>query len=223
MKNIYLKKEAIALRKKGFSYNLIAKKIKISKSTLSCWLKDIPYTPNKEVWKRIQNGPLESGRLMHNKRVEKTKKIKTDAKNELGSITKRDLWMLGIGLYLGEGSKSYEIIRIINSDPKIVKLSISWFKKICNLSNKNITIAIHLYPDNNINECLTFWSKNLNIPLVQFRKTQIDKRLGKSVKKAHKLPYGTAHVTIVSNGNPKFGVNLHRKIMGWIESCLDQI
>lgn len=217
-----IKNKAIELRKKGDSYSLITGKLGVSKSTLSSWLKEIPYKPSKEVWDRIQSGPLKSGKIKHNKKVANIAKIKKIAKKELGRITERDLWMLGLGLYLGEGTKSYEIVRIINSDPLIVKMAIRWFKKICGLSEKNITIAIHLYPDNNEKGCLTYWSKTLRIPLVQFRKTQIDHRTGKSAKKMRKLPYGTAHVTITSNGNPAFGVNLHRRIMGWLESSLDQ-
>lgn len=221
MINKSTKEKTIELRKKGYSYSLIVKKIGVSKSTLSAWLKEIPFKPNKEVRQRIINGPLKSGELKHNKRVREIKEIKKEAKSELGKITNRDLWMLGIGLYLGEGSKTYEIIRIINSDPKIVKLSVRWFKEVCGLSENNITIAIHLYPDNNEKECLTYWSKKLNISLVQFRKTQIDRRIGKSAMKARKLQYGTAHVTITSNGNPDFGVKLHRRIMGWMDHTLD--
>ncbi|MDD5463573.1 MAG: helix-turn-helix domain-containing protein [Candidatus Moranbacteria bacterium] len=215
--------KAIQLRKKGDSYSLIVEKLGVSKSTLSSWLKEIPYKPSKEVWERIQSGPLKSGMMKHNKKVADIARIKKAAKKELGIITERDLWMLGLGLYLGEGTKSYEIVRIINSDPLIVRMSIQWFKKICKLSNSNITIAIHLYPDNDIQESLTYWSKKVNIPLSQFRKTQVDRRLEKSKMKKRKLPHGTAHVTITSNGNPDFGVNLHRKIMGWVESSLSQV
>ncbi len=211
------------MRKQGDSYSMITSKLDVSKSTLSSWLKEIPYEPNEKVWARIKSGPLKSGKIKHNKKVQDIARIKKISGQELGKITARDVWMLGLGLYLGEGSKSYEIIRIINSDPKIIKLAVKWFKNTCGLSSKNITIAIHLYPDNDEKECLTYWSKAVNIPLVQFRKTQVDSRTDKSDKKMRKLPYGTAHVTIVSNGNPDFGVNLHRRIMGWIESSLGQI
>lgn len=149
--------------------------------------------------------------------------IKEKSIKEIGNITKRDLWMLGLGLYLGEGSKTYEITRIINSDPAIVKLAIKWFKDLCMLENKNITVALHLYPDNDAKECVNFWSNQLKLPISQFRKTQIDNRKDKSAKKTRLLPYGTAHVTIVSSGNPELGVNLHRRIMGWIEGLHNQI
>lgn len=219
----HLKDAAIKLRKRGFSYNLIAEKLKIGKSTLSCWLKEIPFKPNKEVLKRIKTGPQKSGMVRHNQRVEKTRSIKKIAKKEIGIISLRDLWMLGLGLYIGEGAKSIESLRIINSDPEIIKVAIKWFKEVLNLKNENIVISVHIYPDNNLKKCLNFWSNKTKLPTSQFKKTQVDKRVDKMVQKIGKLPFGTAHIRIVSNGNPDFGVDLHRKVMGWIEASIEQI
>jgi len=223
MQPSFLKNKAIILRKRGYSYNLISKKLGVSKSSLSGWLKETPFHPNRLVLDRIKFGPLKSAELRHNIKVADIIKEKGKARKELGIISKRDLFLLGIGLYLGEGSKLYESIRIINSDPQIIKLAIKWFKEICGLNNNNITIAIHLYPDNDVNKCLKYWSKTINIPIRQFRQTQIDRRINKSSNKKRKLPYGTAHLTIISNGNQNFGVKLHRRIMGWIDGVYKQM
>ncbi|OGI42368.1 MAG: hypothetical protein A2593_01625 [Candidatus Moranbacteria bacterium RIFOXYD1_FULL_44_9] len=201
---------------------MITDRLGISKSTLSCWFKEIPFTPNKYVIGRIKKGPFKSGQIRHNQRVADIAKIKKLAKNELGTITKRDLWMLGLGLYIGEGSKAYETAQLINSDPAIVKLAIKWFKDICGIDNDHITIAMHLYPDNNEKECRDYWKKITGLSKKQFRKTQIDRRLDKSSSKRRKLLYGTVLLSIISNGDSNFGVNLHRRIMGWIESSLVQ-
>lgn len=217
------KERAIKLREQGYSYNIISEKLNISKSTLSCWFKEIPFTPNEQVIKRIRNGPFKSGRIRHNQRVENIEKIKMSAEKELGSITKRDLWMIGVGLYIGEGSKSFETAQISNSDANIIKLAIKWFKDICGLEDNHITITMHLYPDNSEEECTNYWRKITGLPLKQFRKTQIDKRVDKSNYKKRKLPYGTVRLSVISNGNPDFGVSLHRKIMGWIEGAFKQM
>jgi len=215
--------KAAKLREKGYSYNLISEKLKISKSTLSCWFKETPFTPNEQVIKRIENGPFKSGRIRHNQRVKNIKKIKLLAEKELGVIAKRDLWMIGIGLYIGEGSKSFETAQISNSDANTIKLAIKWLKDVCGLKDDNITIAMHLYPDNNEKKCIDYWKRTTELPTKQFRKTQIDKRINKTDYKRRKLPYGTVRLSVISNGNPDFGVNLHRKIMGWIESVFKQI
>lgn len=211
---------ATELRNSGYSYNMISNRLGIAKSTLSNWFKDRPFTANIEVLKRIQYGPIKSGQLRHNRKVEEINKFKDLGMLELGGLSKRDLWLLGLGLYIGEGSKSHETIRIINSDPEVIRLAIRWFKECCNLNDENITIAIHLYPDNHIGESLQFWRKVTGLTLKNFRKTQIDQRKDKLKIKKTKLPYGTAHLMIISNGNPKNGVQLYRRINGWISQAL---
>jgi len=218
MKPQNTKEKAIKYREQGYSYGMISEKLGLSKGTLSYWLKEIPYKPNKETLQRIQLASLKSFQIVHNRKILNIKTAKEKAKKEIGKITKRDLWLLGIGLYLGEGMKSQESVRIINSDPKIIKIAIKWFKKICGLSIKNFNLAIHTYPDNNIKKTINYWSKITKIPKNQFGKTQIDRRINKSAKKKGKLPYGTAHLTIRAWGKEEFGVNLHRRIMGWIEA-----
>ncbi len=223
MKSLSFKEKVIDYRKRGYSYGMLKEKFGLSKSTLSNWLKDIKCEPCKEVIARIGAGRLKAAQIKHDQKINNIFKIKKLAKKELGKLTKRDLWLLGIGLYLGEGSKSFENIRIINSDPEIIKIAIGWFKKICKLANNNLTIAIHIYPDNNIKNTVNYWSKTTCIPIRQFGKTYIDKRTNKLIRNRKKLPYGTAILTIKSNGKKEFGVNLHRRIMGWIDSVLEQI
>ncbi len=211
------------MRDAGYSYNLINKKLGISKSTLSSWFRELPFNPNSLVTKRIKLGPLKSAQKRHNAKVAEIQALRLSGAKELGSLTRRDLWLLGLGLYIGEGAKNNELIRIINADPKVIKLAIYWFKKICGLTNDNITIAIHLYPDNNITDSLNFWEQVSGLPRKNFRKTQVDRRTNKTAIKKHKLPYGTAHLNIISGGNPLNGVQLYRKLNGWMHGALSQI
>ncbi|OGM99706.1 MAG: hypothetical protein A3B91_01550 [Candidatus Yanofskybacteria bacterium RIFCSPHIGHO2_02_FULL_41_29] len=132
------------------------------------------------------------------------------------------MWLLGLGLYIGEGTKTYENVRIINSDPNVVNLAIKWFKEICKVKNDNITITLHLYPDNDLKECIDFWMETTGLTLKNFRKTQLDRRKDKSTIRKRALPFGTAHINIICNGNKKYGVKLHRRLMGWINGVLSQ-
>ena len=80
-----------------------------------------------------------------------------------------------------------------------------------------------MYPDMNLEETLSFWSKTTKIPLSQFRKTQIDRRLNKSNKNLKKLKYGTAQITVFSGGDSKKGVYLFHRIIGNIERIFKQV
>lgn len=214
---------AIELRKEGCSYSEISRRINISKSTLSDWLKNIPFSPNQETRSRIKLASTKSATTMRAKRVASISKAKSQATKEIGKLTKRDLWLFGTGLYLGEGAKSIESVRIINSNSNVVKLGIAWLNKICEVSLENLTIAIHTHPDINIPKILKYWSLETGIPISQFGKTQIDRRTNKSNSKRNSLPHGTVQIRVRANGNNKLGVYLHRRIMGWIETVTQQI
>ncbi|MBI3306043.1 hypothetical protein HYZ82_02820 [Candidatus Nomurabacteria bacterium] len=217
---ITVREQVLKLRKEGNSYNYISQETGISKSTLSGWLSNIPYTPNKTTIERIGMARATSGYAKAAQKLKSIKDAAEKAKKDIGKITKRDLFMLGIGIYIGEGSKTGNSMRIINADPKIIKFTIGWFEKICDLSRENFRIRLHVYPDNNIKECVNFWSSISGIPLRQFQKTYIDIRKDKKIFKRGKLPYGTAHLSILSGGRKEFGVFLTRRINAWMGEVL---
>ncbi|OGM99066.1 MAG: hypothetical protein A2736_01960 [Candidatus Yanofskybacteria bacterium RIFCSPHIGHO2_01_FULL_41_27] len=218
------KEQAETLRKAGYSYGMIVEKLGIPKSTLSNWLSRIKFKPNKEVLERIGKGKLKSALYKQKLKFEDIEKMKVKAAIDVGKLSKRDLFMLGIGLYLGEGTKAQEEIRIVNANPTIIKLAIKWFKNFIGVKSCHLKLAIHGYPDHITNELVAFWSKTLKILPKQFVKTSIDMRENKSTYKKRKLPYGTAHLYIKGGGTLHPGVkSLHRKIMGWIEATIKQI
>ncbi len=218
-----LRHEAELLRQQGFSYALINQKLGISKSTMSYWFKDKPFTPNKQVLERIKNGPENIGLKRHNERVQKVQQLKIQGIQELGKLSKRDLWLLGLGIYIGEGAKTIESVRIANSDPAVIVIAIRWLKEICNVTNDNIVISIHAYPDTDLSKAIEFWQTTTGLSRANFRKTRIDTRKNKTVKRRGKLPHGTAHLRVKGNGDPSRGVALHRRINGWITGALNQV
>jgi len=219
-----LKLKAIKLRNAGYSYSIIRDKTGVSKSTLSNWLTFIPFQPNQEVLEKVGKAKLKSALYKQNLKFENIAKMKTEAEKDIGLLSERDLFMLGIGLYMGEGSKSLEQVSVTNSDPVIIKTAIQWFRKFLKLETKNFTLAIHAYPDTNLVESMNFWSKETKIPKVQFSKIVIDNRKNKSPLNKRKLLYGTVSLRIKNGGTIIPGVKgLHRKIMGWIENATKQI
>ena len=219
-----LKAGAIKLRRAGYSYSMIGQKFGLSKSTLSNWLAYIPFVPNQEVIERVGKARLKSALYKQSQKFENIAKMKLEAAEDIGKLSHRDIFMLGIGLYLGEGSKALEQVRIANSDPMIIKLAIKWLKKFCALNVKHFKITVHAYPDTDISMIIAFWSRQTKIPASQFNKVVIDNRKNKSDHKRRTLPHGTAHLYVRGGGTLSPGVKgLHRKIMGWIEATTKQI
>jgi len=210
------------LRRDGWSYNVIADRLRVSKSTLSIWLRDIPYRPNKEVLKRVNKNLMRMVMAHHNIKLDSFRHAKSFAKGEIGKMSDRDLMMVGLGLYIGEGSKGQETVHIMNSDPDVLRLAVKWLKRSFRISLKHFRVIMHIYPDNSEEEARKYWSKITGIPFDQFEKTQVDRRTNKSISNRGKLPHGTAHVKIRACGDPEHGVLLHRRIMALINEIYRQ-
>lgn len=218
-----LKIKAQKLRKAGNSYSMIGEQLRISKSTLSNWLNNIEFFPNQEVIKRVGQAKLKSALFKQKAKLADIESGKKEAIKDIGALSARDLFILGIGLYLGEGSKAIEEVKIANSDPEIIKLAIKWLTDSFNLNVKNFKITLHDYPDNDVEESKVFWSKQTQIPIEQFSKTVLDRRVNKSATNKRKLLYGTAHLYVKKGDTNLIGVrSLHRKIMGLIKAVTDQ-
>lgn len=221
MKARDLKEKAVELRMKGYSYSLIQEEVPVSKSTLSLWLRSVPFTPNQKVQNRVRKATQSIAEYSYRNKKYSLELATQRAKETLGTLSRRDLLMVGVGLYIGEGSKSKGIVRVVNSDPRVIAVAIRWFEEIFNLPTKHFSLSIHLYPDNDLEKSLKFWSNATGIPLNQFGKTQVDTRK-KRMGKRGMLKYGTAHLGVRSGGEKEFGVLLFRTILALIEETYRQ-
>ena len=217
-----IREKALALRKNGFSYTYISSKTGLSKSTLSGWLTEIPYTPNKETVATFGKARAAASARRAELRQESIQEIRKVATKDIGKISQRDLFIFGVGLYLGEGCKTNSQVRMINSDPRVIQTTIAWFRML-GVEKNQFKLRLHLYPDSNIKQSLQFWSHTTSIPVSQFQKHQIDNRIDKKAKNRRKLPFGTAQLTVQSGGRKEYGVLFFRKIQLWNEVVLSEI
>lgn len=220
---ISLKKRAVVLRRNGWSYKIIAKRLGVSKSSLSLWLRDVPYEPNRAVIERIRLGPARAAASKGRRRLTQILALRAQGQRDLGRLSRRDLLLLGLGLYLGEGSKVDESVRIVNADPLVIRIAMRWLRQSCGVPERNFVVTAHIYPDLSSVTSVRYWSRVTGVPPRQFEPVQIDRRLNKSAKKRRRLPYGTAHIKVYSRGNPRFGVALHRRIMGWLHAVQEPV
>jgi len=111
--------------------------------------------------------------------------------------TKKDIELLnlGIGLFLGEGTKGnrYKVV-LTNSDPQIIKLFLTFLKIICGVKDFKIRAALNVFDDINLKEILDFWQKETNIPHLRFVKSIVRKSKEGTYK--NKSKYGTLTVYV---------------------------
>lgn len=202
--------ECIRLRKQGKSYGQILKKIDVSKSTISLWLRDIELTEKQKnnILTGRQKSRYAGAKARQKRRIEKAERIINEAKKETQRLYKNPLFISGLMLYLAEGdkSKSTEAVKFSNSDPILIELMMKWFRKICKVPEEKFRIGIHIHALHCRPKIEKYWSKITNIPLKQFNKTYI-----KPTSLRHRrnpLYEGTCAIRI---GNR----DLFRRIKGW--------
>jgi len=216
------------LRRAGLSFDEIAKRLNIKKSgTFSTWTRDVQLTQKQQ--KRLKAREL-TGRMKGIKRVQKrrnsirrreTARLRKEALQEIGSISKRELFILGVGIYWSEGYTypAGEQVGFTNSDPKMVLLMVKWFTTVCGVSKDRITlhVKVNSMHTNRVSEIENYWSKLIHIPLSQFTKATIIKTEPKKKYLKDNAYFGTLRITI------RQGTSLRRKIHGWIEGLTRSI
>ncbi|HEU0085738.1 MAG TPA: hypothetical protein VFQ59_02150 [Candidatus Paceibacterota bacterium] len=127
-------------------------------------------------------------------------KVYKKVSKDIGLFSKRDLFIAGMFLYWGEGTKTQEaMVTLTNTNPAMLKLYIKWLG-LFNVRRKDLKVKLHLYSDMNINESVIFWSKELRIPINQFCKPYIKKSSLKSI--SYKKGFGKGTCSVIFGSKP---------------------
>lgn len=211
-----LKRKAIILRRKGFSYNEISKKIGTPKSTLSYWLKNIYLEPKYKqrlYTKQIQILSLGAPSQRERRKKEVEIIIKQAMKEIELPISLEAYRFIGASLYWAEGAKG-GCFAITNSDPHLILFIVKWINKILNIQPNQLKAWLNIYPQQNDSEIKGFWSQLTGIPIKNFGKSHV-KAFSSGYKK-NNLYYGTIKVTIPRS------TNIKHQIFGWIRAVLEE-
>ena len=193
------REKELDLRKREYSYNQIKKILKISKSTLSCWLRDYPLSKKRIRELRDCNEQrIEKYReTMRRKREKRLKNLYQEQKKLILPVSKKELYLAGLFLYWGEGAKYQQSKLIIsNTDPSVIKFFIFWLHKALGVAKNKIKVSLQLYSDMNIKKEMSYWSTVLKIPLSQFNKPYVKMTTSKRINHKGGFGHGTCNVKI---------------------------
>lgn len=210
--------EAIALRKKGYSYSEIADLLSVSQSTLSLWLKDIVIGDKyiQILTDKQRKGQLKGASIKRTTRKRQEELILAEAIRDIKGISKKELLLLGSVIYWCEGAKQKENnisqgVVFSNSDPFLIKLFLKWVREICKIQESNIKYNLCIHENANIDKAVDYWSKVVIIPRSRFGKTVLKKHNIKTNRKnTEDNYYGLMRLSISKS------TNLNRKIAAWI-------
>jgi len=192
------KEKAIQLRHKGMSYSQIKEKLGVSKSTLSGWLIKYPLT-EKRIRQLRDFNPQRIERCRNTKAKKKQERLDLvykKVKEEIGALSRRELFLSGLFLYWGEGYKTAAATTgIANTDPSMIRFFIKWLK-IIKVPPEKIKIRIHIYQDMNKRAVIQYWKKELELPKHCFGQLYVKKSRLTGLSYKNGFGRGTCNVLI---------------------------
>lgn len=207
------KELAIDLRRKGKSYKQIRDELRIPLSTLSDWFSKVDWSVDLK--KKLSRALIAEStvRIVELDRIrgEHLARVYAEARNEaakeLETLKYNPLFIAGIMLYWGEGSKSpKDSIKLANTDPEMISLYVQFLLKACKIPVEKIKANVLIYPDLEERTCRAYWASKSGLPWGNFTKSVL-------IQGRHKIRrpnWGVCTVTVSST-------YFKQKILEWIK------
>ena len=214
------KRLARKLRGQGLSYNEIKKKVNVSKSTLSLWCRDVILSPEQlerliaRKIKGAERGRIIGAKRQQQERIKRTNKLLRQGIREIGKLNKRDRFISGVALYLGDGYKNDKGVGFSNSNPKIIEFMMKWFREFCQIPEEKFRGQIWIHDNLNEFKARKYWSKTTKISIEQFQKSYIAENKTESRKIRKNLhEHGVFAIRVHDSA-------IQRRILGWMAGIL---
>jgi transcriptional regulator with XRE-family HTH domain len=196
------REQARALRRKeGLPIKEIARRLGVSTSSVSNWVRDIELTDEQHEALRAKNPAYNrqlSGWSVAAARRREERVMAQEEGRELARAL-HPFHVAGCMLYWAEGAKRRNQLRFSNSDPAMVRFFVNFLRTYFDLQPRDIRITCHLYADHVDRqvEVEQFWLSTLNLPRASLRKSVVNVYSKYSKRKrVGMLPYGTCRVSV---------------------------
>ena len=174
--------EARRLRQAGQTYREISDALGgIPKNTISGWVADIRLTNEQQA--RIRQIELEArarGRLRAAEWHREQRRQRLRAAEEwaapLAERLSQDgeaLMLMAAALWLGEGAREEQVLKLGNSDPRIIRGWLSILRLAFEIDESKLAAQLALTEGMPESELRTFWSEVTGIPQDRFNKSSI--------------------------------------------------
>ncbi len=218
------KKKAIDLRKSGHSYREILEQVPVAKSTLSLWLRSVHLSVSKKqvLTQKKLNAARRGAESRRRQRISSTEELKRIARDQVGALSVREKWLVGVALYWAEGSKqrssslSASVI-FNNSDPLMMKFYKDWLLEVIRVDPLALKFEIYLHETHRhrLDEVRHYWAKILSEPINRLETVYFKKNIIKTSRKSTENGYyGLVRIRLRASSG------LNRTISGWIEGIV---
>jgi predicted transcriptional regulator len=153
------------LRAAGLTLKQIAEELHVSKSSVSLWVRDVPFTPSKRRY-----GPQRRPHPFHERKLREIEELDVAAIERVGTLSEQSFLAAGTALYAGEGAKADGKVKFANSDPAMVEFFCAWLRHFFDIDESRIRASVYLHQGLDLDGAEDFWSQLTSIPRAQFLK-----------------------------------------------------
>jgi transcriptional regulator with XRE-family HTH domain len=154
------------LRAEAWTLQEIAAELGVAKSTVSLWVRDVPFTPKprNRGARRHRPHPLHLARLAE---VEACDEL---GRQRLGQLSDHAFLAAGAALYAGEGAKTDGALAFANSDPRMVALFLRWLRTFFDIDESRLRMRLYLHVGLDLEAATAHWVGVTGVPPEQFRR-----------------------------------------------------
>ncbi len=157
--------EARRLRAAGKTLAEIAEQLHASKSSVSLWVRNVPFTPSKRRY-----GPRARYHPWQTRKLREIEEMNQWGADRIGRLTEKAFLAAGAALYAGEGSKRDHSVRFANTDVAMVQFFCAWLRQFFEIDESRLRVRVYLHQGLDLDAAERFWSEATGIPRAQFRK-----------------------------------------------------
>jgi predicted transcriptional regulator len=198
--------QARAMRARNMTLQDIATELGVAKSSVSRWVRDVPFTPSKR-----RTGPQRRPHPAHEAKLAQIALLNAEGKARVGTLSDAAFLAAGVALYAGEGSKTEGCVRFANSDPSMIMFFCAWFRRFFEVEEARLRARVYLHQGLDLDAAEAHWSAVTGIPVAQFGKAY--RAVPDPSIRRNKHEFGCAYVD--------YGCSrTHRQIMGLVRALL---
>ncbi|MFI7685037.1 hypothetical protein ACIBWG_20525 [Streptomyces griseoaurantiacus] len=209
-----LRARARELRLQGWTYDRIEAELGCSKSSVSLWVRDLPRPQRRASSEQARLAAQK--RWEHELAVRETERsqVKETARQQIGSVTDRELFLIGVGLYWAEGAKDKtyarrEYVLFVNSDPGMIGLFLAWLR-LLGVEEERLRFRVMIHESADVEGAERYWADLVGTDPSRFDKTTLKRHNPKTVRKNVGENYrGCLVISVVKSAD------LYRRIEGW--------
>ncbi|MFI6371325.1 hypothetical protein [Streptomyces sp. NPDC050546] len=182
-----LRENARELRLQGWTYDQIQVELGCSKSSISLWVRDLPKPERKRTPEEASAIARRGWEATMRQRDEERQRTKEAAKQAVGTLSPRELFLLGVGLYWAEGSKDKpydrrENVCFVNSDPGMIGMFIAWLH-LMGVERERLRFTVMIHESADVAGAERYWADLVGADRSAFNKTTLKRHNPKTVRK----------------------------------------